>query len=433
MTGKGPGRSAPREIGKYQLGKVLGKGASATVYLALDTFSGQEVAVKVLDPEMLSGPEVDKTHLKQFLNEASLAGRLSHPHIAAILEAAIHEDSGYIAIEYVPGGNLSQFTSPERLLPAEEIIEIAFKACGALDYAFKQGIVHRDIKPANIMLLSGTNIKVTDFGAAYLRKAEHTQVADVGSPLYMSPEQIMGRALGQHSDMFALGVVLYELLTGQRPFDAQSLPELFRRIVEDDPVEPSRLRGGISADLDRIILKMLRKAPEDRYASWADLALDLVEVGRLSVFRHKIPDVERFVSLRRAALLGGLTDAEAWELVHAAHWSRVPAHSVIMREGERGDSLFMLAGGTAKITKEGRLLNVLNAGEYFGEMAYVKGGAVPRQATAESMTDVLLAEFDSASLQQLSKDCYLKLTLALLNTLADRLAFTDARIVRALT
>jgi len=433
MTGRGSARGALREIGKYQLRKVLGKGASATVYLALDTFSGQEVAVKVLDPETLSGPEADKTHLKQFMNEASLAGRLSHPHIAAILEAAIHGDFGYIAIEYVPGGNLSPFTSPERLLPAEETIEIAFKACGALDYAFRQGIVHRDIKPANIMLVSGTNIKVADFGAAYLRKAEHTQVADVGSPLYMSPEQILGRALGQHSDMFALGVVLYELFTGQRPFVAQSLPELFRRIVDEHPVEPSRTRDGLSADLDRIILKMLRKAPEERYACWADLALDLVEIGRLSVFRHEIPDHEKFVTLRKAALLARQTDAEAWELVHAARWSRVPAHSVIMREDEQGDSLFLLASGSAKITKQGRLLNVLNAGEYFGEMAYVKSGAAPRQATAEAITDVLLAEFDPGSLQRLSKDCYLKLTLALLNTLVDRLAFSDARIVRALT
>lgn len=119
-------------IGKFELKKKLGKGASGTVYLALDTFSGEDVALKVLDPEILSNADFDKTRTKQFMNEASLAGRRSHPHIAAILEAAVHEGEGYIAIEYVPGGDLSQFTSPDNLLPVEDAFEIAFKCCGAL-------------------------------------------------------------------------------------------------------------------------------------------------------------------------------------------------------------------------------------------------------------------------------------------------------------
>jgi serine/threonine protein kinase len=157
-------------LGKFQLRKILGKGASGTVFLALDTFTGKDVALKVLDPEVVNSPDFDRTNTVQFMNEASLAGKLQHPHIAAILEASVTEKSGYIAIEYVPGGDLSQYTTPGKQLPQEQAIQIAFKCCGALDYAFRQGIVHRDIKPANILVVSGTNIKVADFGAAYLSK-----------------------------------------------------------------------------------------------------------------------------------------------------------------------------------------------------------------------------------------------------------------------
>ena len=422
-----------RSIGKFELKKKLGKGASGTVYLALDTFSGEDVALKVLDPEILSSPDFDGTRTKQFMNEASLAGRLSHPHIAAILEAAVHEAEGYIAIEYVPGGDLSQFTSPDKLLPVEDAFEIAFKCCGALDFAFRQGIVHRDIKPANIMVVSGTNVKVVDFGAAYLHKALDTQITDIGSPLYMSPEQILGEPLGHHSDMFSLGVVLYELFTGRRPYTKPTINELFQMILHEPPVAPSALRPELGKDVDRILLRMLAKTPEERYPTWADLALDLASIGRLSVFQQAIPDREKFSALRRIALLEHLSDGEIWELVHAGRWTRVPGHTTILREGEAGSSLFFLGGGEAKVTMQERLLNVLRTGEYFGEMAYIKAGAIPRHATVESITDVLLAEFDAATLGRVSKNCRLHLTFALLHTMVDRLMLADERIIRAVT
>src|SRR3990172_12445963 len=202
-------------IGKYELKGVLGKGASATVYRAIDTFTNAEVAVKVIDPAALKDPEQGKIIRTQFLNEASLAGRLNHPHIAAILDAVVGEDSGHIAIEYVPGGDLSRRTKPNGLFSTHDAIEVCFKCCGALDYAFRQGVVHRDIKPANIMVVKDTDVKITDFGAAFLRKSDITGLLHVGSPAYMSPEQISGAALTHQSDMFSLGVVLYELLTGR--------------------------------------------------------------------------------------------------------------------------------------------------------------------------------------------------------------------------
>jgi len=421
---------ATGQIGKFQLRKVLGKGASGTVYLALDTFSGADVALKVLDPKVVSSPDFGATVTAQFLNEASLAGKLQHPHIAAILEAVIEGDSGYVALEYVPGGDLTQFTQPGKLLSCEDAIQVAFKSCGALDYAFRQGIVHRDIKPANIMVVSGTNIKVGDFGAAYLRKARETHVAEVGSPYYMSPEQINGEELGHHSDMFAMGVVLYELFTGRRPFMADSLPELFTRIINEHPVAPSRIRPEIGTEIDAILLRMMGKRTTDRYPTWGDLALDIARIGRLSVYDRGISDSDKFTALKQVAMLQKLTDAELWELVHAGTWSRRPAQKGIVTEGEVGTSLYFLASGRVKVLRQGRLLNVLNAGECFGDMAYVKEGGAARQASIEALSDVVLAEFDPAAIAKTSPVCQLQLTKAILDSVVDRLALANQRLAR---
>ena len=417
-------------LGKFQLRKILGKGASGTVFLALDTFTGRDVALKVLDPEVVKSPDFDRTNTVQFMNEASLAGKLQHPHIAAILEASVTEKSGYIAIEYVPGGDLSQYTTPGKQLPQEQAIQIAFKCCGALDYAFRQGIVHRDIKPANILVVSGTNIKVADFGAAYLSKGGAQQIAAIGSPLYMSPEQVRGEPLGHHSDMFSLGVVLYQLFTGQLPLMAPTLDELLTKICDEAPLPPSARRPELSHDIDHILLRMMAKTPEQRYPSWAELALDIARIGRLSVHQSSIADSEKFVALKKVKLLGQLDDAELWELVHNGRWSRAPARAVIVREGEAGRSLFFVGSGRVKVTKQGRLLNLLEAGECVGEMSFVKQGDMARQATVEAMEDVLLAEFEREALDQVSLKCRYHFAQALLHSLVDRLALADSRLIQ---
>ncbi|HEX6154873.1 MAG TPA: serine/threonine-protein kinase, partial [Burkholderiales bacterium] len=202
------------KVGKYDVQKLLGKGATGTVYLARDTFTGKEVALKTIEPEVFRDPEFGTVYRSQFLNEASLAGKLRHPYIVNILDAVVGEDSGYIAMELVTGGDLSTHVTAQTLLPVPDVLQIAFKCCGALQYAHTQGIVHRDIKPANIMIAAGTEVKIADFGAAVLKKSQVVQTAAMGSPYYMSPEQIQGKEVSFHSDMYSLGVVLYELLTG---------------------------------------------------------------------------------------------------------------------------------------------------------------------------------------------------------------------------
>jgi len=225
-------------------------------------------------------------------------------------------------------------------------------------------------------------------------------------------------------------VVLYELFAGRRPFEGANLTEIFDKILHSDPIAPSLLRKDLSVDVDRFVLRMLRKAPEERYATWADLALEIAELGDFGRLQSTIPDSEKFTGLRRITLLEPLSDGEIWELVYAGHWMRAPSQKVILREGDFGDSVFFLASGKVKVTKNERLLDLLSAGVYFGEMAYVKGGAIPRQATVTSTTEALIAEFPSSVLQQVSANCQLRIALSMLHSLVDRLALADERIAR---
>lgn len=416
-------------IGKYELKEVLGKGASATVYRAIDTFSNAIVAVKVIDPAALKDPVQGRIIRTQFLNEASLAGRLNHPHIAAILDAVVGDDSGHIAIEYVPGGDLTQHSKPNTLFSVGDAVQVGFKCCGALDYAFRQGVVHRDIKPANIMVVKDTDVKITDFGAAFLRRSDVTGLMNVGSPAYMSPEQIAGAELTHQSDMFSLGIVLYELLTGQRPFLASTIPAMLERIMTDSPVSPSSLRPELPIELDRIVLTALAKTPSARFSTWTDIALELVKVGKLSVYQQTISDSEKFESLRHVDMLKKLDDGQIWELVRAGRWKRLPTQSQIIRENEPGSSLFFLAKGQAKAMKQGRPLNLIGAGECIGEMSYIREGN-QRQATVESLTEVVFAEFESTEIERMSPGCQLRFTRAIVRTLAERLELANTRFAQ---
>jgi serine/threonine protein kinase len=419
------------QVGKYDVQKLLGKGATGTVYLAKDTFSGKEVALKTIEPEVFRDPEFGTVYRSQFLNEASLAGKLRHPHIVAILDAVVEENSGYIAMEIVSGGDLAQYAQPGKLLPVEDVLQIGFKCCGALEYAFAQGIVHRDLKPANIMIVQGTDVKIADFGAAFLRKSQAVQTAAMGSPFYMSPEQIEQKELTLHSDMYSLGVVLYELLTGKRPFVSDNLEGLVKKILTETPAPPSSLRKDLPKDIDLAMLKLLGKKPEHRYTNWGELAFDLSRLGTLVLPPGAIPDSEKFVTLKRVPMLSGLSDAEIWEIARAGNWSRVPRAQNIVKEGEAGSSFFYVAKGEVKIVRQNRLLNMVNTGEFFGEMAYIWGDEQPRHATADAMTDLLLCEFDAAKVTQMGLAAQLQLVKALARNVVDRLVLANQRIAAA--
>src|SRR3954470_11861607 len=417
------------QIGKYDVQKSLGKGATGTVYLAKDTFTGRQVALKTIEPEVFRNPEFGAVYRAQFLNEASLAGKIRHPHIVAIYDAVVAEDSGHIAMEVVTGGDLSQYAQPDTLLPVADVLQIGFKCCGALDYAYRdQGIVHRDIKPANIMLTKDGDGKIADFGSAFLRKSKATQTSAMGSPFYMAPEQIEGKELTFHSDMYSLGVVMYELLTGKRPFSASTIEALVQQILFEEPTPPSRLRKGLKPEIDAVVLRAMKKRPDQRYGTWAQFSVELSKVVGLVLPPGSIADSEKYLALSKVEMLQLLSDADFWELASAGKWSRAPKGKILIKEDDAGQSFFFLAKGEVKVTRGARLLNTVNEGECFGEMAYIRGGEEPRHAKVQRVSDVLVAEFQPETLETMGHQAQLHLTRALVRNVVDRLVLANSRI-----
>jgi eukaryotic-like serine/threonine-protein kinase len=427
MTQQPPTITPNQQIGKYRLAKLLGKGTSGTVYHARDTVSGNEVALKIINPAVFRDPEFGAERYAQFLAEASLAGMLIHPHIVSILDAAAQDETGYIAMELVTGGDLSRHVEPGTLLPVSDVMEIAFNCCSALEYTSRVGIIHCDIKPANIMIAEGTDVRITDFGAAFLRKSQVVRTAAMGSPHYMSPEQIAGKELTLRSDMYSLGVVLYEMLTGRQPFVSDNLDDLVRRILTMAPAPPSRVRPGLSRQIDGAVLRALQKKPERRYESWNEFALELSEISRHVASPEVVAESEKLNALRRVEAFATLSEAELREISKAARWTRAKATEIVVREDDPGTHFYLLASGSAKVMRRERLLNLIKEGEFFGEMAYILGKQ-QRHATVVATNDILLAEFKPDSLARISLGAQLQLTRSLARNLVERLALANTRL-----
>jgi hypothetical protein len=252
----------------------------------------------------------------------------------------------------------------------------------------------------------------------------------MGSPYYMAPEQVAGREATFHSDMYSLGVVLYELLTGRRPFVADRLEVLVQHILRGEPAPPSTLRAGLPPEIDAVVLRAMKKDPAQRYGTWAQFGVELSKVMALVVPEGAIPDSEKYLALSKVEMLQLLSDAEFWELAAAGNWRRVPRGAPVVREDTPGTSFFFLAKGQAKVTRQGRLLNMIAEGECFGEMAFIRGGEEPRHATVEAMTELVLAEFDPETLEKMSLAAQLHLTRALVRNTVERLALANTRIAR---
>src|SRR3954466_10878238 len=264
-------------IGKYPIEREIGSGATSRVYLARDPFNERDVAVKVFLFDEQADRQTERMMHKAFLSEASLAGKLNHPHIVEIYDAVVEPDHSYLVMEYVSGTTLEAHSGVTNLLPLNKVVEIIFKCIRALEYAHEHGVIHRDIKPGNLMLSEAGETKVGDFGAAFQQRhgQESTQITGVGSPAYMSPEQIRMEDLNQQTDIYSLGVVMYRLLTGRLPYEASTQAALAYAILNTPPLAPSTLRPDLPPLLDSIVLKAIQKSPAERYGSWLEFGKDL--------------------------------------------------------------------------------------------------------------------------------------------------------------
>ncbi len=422
-----------KKIGKYEIIREIGKGATSVVYEAIDPFVNRHVAMKVVFKEALGDKEHGRRYHKLFVTEASLAGKLSHPHIVSIYDAVADEEASYIVMEYVDGTTLEQYSRPENLLPIGEVIEIVFKCTKALDYAARHGVIHRDIKPANIMLSGGKDIKITDFGAAQTSATETTQITGIGSPAYMSPEQIKEQTLTNQTDIFSLGVVLYQLLTGKLPFQANNNYSMVYQIINSEPPAPSLLRPEVPPQLDAIVKRALQKNTAERYQTWEEVARDLVAVfGNLKKPEKNIPDSEKFNVLRALKFFANFADVELWEVLRVTVWNKYPPGHVLIAEGDIGKSFFILAAGDVEIAKQGSLLNVLHAGDCFGEMTYLAKKQFQRTASVTAATDITAIEIRPESLSQASELCRHNFNGAFLEMLVDRLSMANTRLSQLL-
>jgi eukaryotic-like serine/threonine-protein kinase len=420
------------QIGKYEVRKKLGEGATSEVYLCHDPFANRDVAVKVVYEErMKDGGDFARLHRKLFVTEASLAGKLKHPHVVQIYDAVVAPDMSYIVMEYVPGGTLEPFCEGKNLLPIDKLVEIIFKCTRALGFANRMGITHRDIKPANILLSGPTDIKISDFGAALMASSDQTQVSGIGSPAYMSPQQIKDHPLNHQTDIYSLGVVMYQLLTGTLPFTATNNFSMMYQITNVEPPLPSSFRRDIPAPIDRIVRKAMEKELERRYRTWGEFSLDLAEAFRSAQLQSRgqeVADSEKFNTLREMPFFSGFSDADLWEVLRISNWEDLPAGAVLMEDTTQGNFFCVLASGEMKVTKKKKLLDILKPGDCFGEMAYLSKNRKERTADVSSTSPARVIKIRAEDLDRASDVCRHRFDRAFMEILVERLTLANTRL-----
>ena len=295
----------PRFIGRYEILAQIGKGAMGVVYKARDPRIDRIVVLKTLRPDILDSEDAEREFLERFSREARAAGKLSHPSIVTVHDVDRDAVAGleFIAMEYVAGASLQELLAAGGRLPADQVVDVGMQVAEALDYAHGKGVIHRDIKPANLILREDGVVKITDFGIARLETSELTRTGEyVGTPHYMSPEQVIGEPVDGRSDQFALAIVLYQMLTGVRPFGGDNLTTITYKIVHEDPLPPSQLVKDVAPSVSAALLKGLAKEREDRY-----------------------PDCRSFVGMLEQALMATAPTAEHEPEAAADELARAPA------------------------------------------------------------------------------------------------------------
>jgi len=418
-------------VGKYRVLRELGRGATATVYLAEEPGRAEPVAIKLV--RFAGGADEaqwTRRLKKLFATEGAMAKKLDHPNIIHIYETVLEEDQAYIVMEYVKGRELSNFCSFDKLLPLHRVVGIVFKCCLALDYAFKQGVIHRDIKPSNIVVDDEDNVKIMDFGLALntAKKSEtdSTFIMGVGSPAYMSPEQIKGYPLNQKTDIYSLGVVLFHLLTGRLPFRAVNAAQLVYKIVNADPPMPSKINPNVPAAMDNIIRRALEKDLYSRYRNGAEMAQDLSAV-RFQVVddNWQALDTSRLDTLKRLEFFRSFEEIELWEVLRISTWREIPADVLLMREGDEESGFGIIIEGAVEVSVGDRAICRLGAGEVVGEMAYLNQDEPRRSASIVTLTPIVYLDVNNAALALATEECFERFQKKLVATAIKRLAAAD--------
>jgi len=420
---------APEQLGKYIIVKKVGSGTTGDVYLGHDPYYGRDVAIKKYFSDAINSEDA-AVFRKMFFNEAHMVGMLQHPNILPIYDAGEENGNYYIVMEHVHGARtLTRYSKPDSLLPIDDVVEIIFKCAKALHYAHSRGVVHRDIKPSNVMLTQDNDVRIIDFGIAVVADSEVSHIDGIaGSPSYMSPEQVQSQTLTNKSDIFSLGSVMYEMLTGTRPFRAPNLSKLLHQIIyaTPPPIHAVRKDGTVPEILEDIVVRMLQKDPAKRFANGLDLAAELTRAYQeLSQQDDQISRQEQFNQLRRLRFFHDFSYPEIWEVLRASEWRTHAANEEIVREGEIDDRFYIIVAGRVSVERNGRVLGTLEEGDGFGETSYVD--AARRTATIKADSNVTLIRVSATLLEQASMACQLHFNKVFLKSLIERLQRVEKR------
>ena len=418
-------------IGKYPITREIGRGATSHVYLARDPFADRDVAIKVFVFDENMNEQTARMTRKAFLAEAALAGKLVHPHIVEILDAASEPEYSYLVMEYVPGKTLEAHADVTSLLPLGKVVEIVFKCIRALDFAFQHGVIHRDIKPGNILLSNDGDAKVSDFGASFQQRVGHetTQLTGVGSPAYMSPEQIRMEDVTHQTDIYSLGVVMYRLLTGRLPYEASTQAGLGYAILNTPPVPVMTLRPDLPPLLGDIVNRAISKDLKERYPSWMEFGKDLSKAfTSLRLAGESVSDSEKFNELRGMTFFQDFDDVELWEVVRIGSWKSIDAGTVIIREADQGESFYLLVDGEVAVTLLGKPINTIKPGGCFGEILYFSDQTGRRTTTITARTPVTAIEIAAKALKAASDACQVGFNKAFMRVLVERLTQANLRL-----
>ncbi|HUO80773.1 MAG TPA: serine/threonine-protein kinase [Steroidobacteraceae bacterium] len=412
----------PERIGKYEIIKEVGRGSTGCVYLSHDPYYGRDVAIKVYNIEANDDPDKARVARKMFLSEAHMVGMLQHPNILPIYDAGEEGGHYYVVTEFVHGARtLSAYCKPDNLLRIDDVVELVFKCAKALSYAHGRGVIHRDIKPSNVMLTVDSDVRIIDFGIAIVADSEISRIEGIaGSPSYMSPEQVQSLEITNRSDLYSLGAVMYELLTGYRPFRAGNLSKLLHQIVYATPPPIHTLRQDIPEELESVVATAMQKESDKRYRTGQEFAADLTRVHqRLRAEANKIDRHEQFAMLRRLKFFHDFSHGEIWEVLRASQWQAYAEGEEIVKEGEIDDRFYIIVSGSVRVERLGRALGTLDFGECFGETSYVYGAK--RLATIRAHGNVTVMKVSSTLLEQVSASCQLRFNKVFLRSLIGRL------------
>jgi serine/threonine protein kinase len=411
----------PEKIGKYVIVKEVGRGSTGVVYLSHDPYYRRDVAIKVYNLESHDEDRARVTR-KMFLSEAHMVGMLQHPNILPIFDAGEENGHYYIVTEHVHGARtLSAYCKPDNLLPVDDVVEVMYKCAKALHYAHSRGVIHRDIKPSNIMLTQANDVRIIDFGIALVADSEISRIEGIaGSPSYMSPEQVQSLEITNRSDLYSLGAVLYEMLTGFRPFRGGNLSKLLHQIVYATAQPIHALRPDIPEVLETSVAKALQKDPAKRYRNGLELAADLTRVHQaLRDGTSKLDRQEQFSILRTLKFFHDFSQSEILEVLRASTWQDYELGEEIVKEGEMDDRFYVIVSGSVAVMRNGNPVGQLDAGDCFGETSYVRGAK--RQATIKALSGVTLMKVSSTLLEQSSAACQLRFNKVFLRSLISRL------------